>query len=343
MTGELRAAITEITRDEPVTSEDEARQRYARLAEGGWATVGVPAQLGGSGGSHADAAEVVAAVAAGGPGLPVGETAIIAGWLLTAAGLALPQTASCAVPVPDPAAATFAATGGGLLTLSAQRVAWASWASHLIVPVPRDDGGTWVVLVDTALLTVRPGVNLAGEPRDDVEAAAVPVLAAASASQPPAELAAGLRTAGALTRSIQLAAALRRVTGLTTRYCTERVQFGRPLAAFQAVQQQLAELATEAAAAEAAVALALGGADGPRRPALAAVAKARAGQAAGAGARIAHQLHGAIGVTREHPLPRYTRALWAWRDEYGAETAWARFLAEQAAGPPLWEWVTADD
>ncbi|MDR0344232.1 MAG: acyl-CoA dehydrogenase family protein [Nocardiopsaceae bacterium] len=346
MTTELGPAVMEITGTEPVSSEDQARERYQRLAANGWATVGIPSHLGGSGGSMADAAAVVAAVAASGPGIPIGETAIIAGWLLAAAGLALPEAGCCAVPVLRPAEAALTGTGnGGLLTLRAPRVAWASWASHLIVPVPLDENRALVVTLENAHAVIRHGVNLAGESRDDVETAGVPVQAAATADMPFKDLLAGLHAAGALARSIQIAAALRRVTGMTARYCTQRSQFGRPLTAFQAVQQQLAELAAESAAADAAVTFALGRRDAFHGQVSAAVAKARTSQAAGAGARIAHQLHGAIGVTQEHPLPRYTRALWAWRDEYGSETSWSRLLAERAADAdePLWEWVTADE
>jgi len=52
-------------------------------------------------------------------------------------------------------------------------------------------------------------------------------------------------------------------------------------------------------------------------------------------ARIAHQLHGAIGFTEEHPLRLTTTCLWAWRDEAGDEAEWAAELGDRAlaAGP----------
>ena len=60
-------------------------------------------------------------------------------------------------------------------------------------------------------------------------------------------------------------------------------------------------------------------------------AKVRVGEAAGAGAAIAHQLHGAIGFTAEHALQRYTRRLWSWRDDFGAESHWAEELGRAVA------------
>jgi acyl-CoA dehydrogenase len=108
-----------------------------------------------------------------------------------------------------------------------------------------------------------------------------------------------------------------------------REQFGRPLARFQAVQQHLAVLAGHAMAARAAAE------SGDE-----AAAKIVAGRAAGEAARIAHQLHGALGYSDEHPLHRFTRALWAARDEDGTEAEWAARLGSRMAGAELWPRLT---
>ncbi len=60
-------------------------------------------------------------------------------------------------------------------------------------------------------------------------------------------------------------------------------------------------------------------------------------------ARIAHQVHGAIGFTREHDLRLLTTRLWAWRDEDGTEAQWnaevgARVL--DGGAEALWPLVT---
>jgi len=133
---------------------------------------------------------------------------------------------------------------------------------------------------------------------------------------------------GALCRAARMAGAMEAALELSTRYANDRVQFGRPIAKFQAIQQQLALLAEQAAAASvaveyAAIAVAAG------RPSAAfaiAAAKIRAGEAAGKVAEIAHQVHGAIGFTHEHGLHRLTRRLWSWRDEFGTESHWSREL-----------------
>ncbi|MGD9527915.1 MAG: acyl-CoA dehydrogenase family protein, partial [Pseudonocardia sp.] len=151
-----------------------------------------------------------------------------------------------------------------------------------------------------------------------------------------------------LGRSQLLAGAARGALAQSVRYAGERVQFGRPIGRFQAVQQQLAMAAGEVAAAGAAADAAAATADrdgfGTAATALAvAAAKARTSEAAGAVARIAHQVHGAIGFTREHDLRLLTTRLWAWREEDGSDAFWHAELGAWvlAAGPDgLWPLVT---
>jgi hypothetical protein len=70
------------------------------------------------------------------------------------------------------------------------------------------------------------------------------------------------------------------------------------------------------------------------------------GRAATEGARIAHQLHAAMGVTREHPLHLSTRRAWSWRDETGTQRSWARSLGAWALAADAegrWRWITEQD
>ena len=176
------------------------------------------------------------------------------------------------------------------------------------------------------------GANLAGEPRDDVRFDGVEVDARPVALDP-----AEVLRRGALARALAMAGALERVLELTVRYAGEREQFGRPIGRFQAIQQELAVLAGEVAAARAAVDQAVARPDVLRI----ASAKIRTGEAAGRAAEIAHQVHGAIGYTDEHVLHRFTLRLWAWRDEFGSEEEWAVELGRLvAAAPDLWRLLT---
>jgi acyl-CoA dehydrogenase len=92
---------------------------------------------------------------------------------------------------------------------------------------------------------------------------------------------------GAVMRSAQMAGALQRILEASVRYAGERVQFGRPIGRFQAVQQNLAVLAGHAAAATAAAEAAIEAAAQDLAALPIAAAKIRAGEAAGIGAAIA--------------------------------------------------------
>ena len=138
-------------------------------------------------------------------------------------------------------------------------------------------------------------------------------------------------------------------------YVNEREQFGRPLARFPAVQQEVARMAGEVAlitaATQAAVAAGpvAGGPVAGGGGALSAVlaAKAQASHGAGTVAAIAHQLHGAIGTTQEHRLRLTTTRLWSWRDEDGRAADCFAELGRAALGAAghgggLWPWLTGD-
>lgn len=145
------------------------------------------------------------------------------------------------------------------------------------------------------------------------------------------------RRRGALMRSVQLAGGVARVRDMAIEYAADRRQFGQAINRFQAVQHMLSELAAEAACAEAAAA---GAVSDPSLEWVAA-AKIVTGRAAGRAASLAHQIHGAIGFTREHPLHRVTTKLWRWRDEFGTESEWALELGRSLAGRDVWEVLTA--
>lgn len=124
-------------------------------------------------------------------------------------------------------------------------------------------------------------------------------------------------------RSAQIAGALARSHDLCIDYANTREQFGRPIAKFQAIQHLVADLACEAAAAQVGARIALGGLTGTHPLEAVAAGKIRGAMAARKGALLAHQLHGAIGVTREYVLHQFTRRLWQWRDDAGSEHHWS--------------------
>lgn len=149
--------------------------------------------------------------------------------------------------------------------------------------------------------------------------------------------------AGALLRSAQMAGAAQGLVERTAAYCSERTQFGRPIAKFQAVQQQMAELAGYAACMQAASQQAFaavqkhGMPESGENPAwlAVAIAKCRCSELVHSVTQIAHGVHGAIGFTEEMGLQYFSLPLWRWRAEYGRDTDWAEAIGGRAisAGP----------
>lgn len=126
-----------------------------------------------------------------------------------------------------------------------------------------------------------------------------------------------------------LSGAMSRVFEMTLQYCNDRVQFGKSLGKFQAVQHQLSVMAEHTAAASIAAEAAFQGAENAPSLLTAAMAKSRTSEAAVLVASVAHALHGAIGVTEEYDLQLLTRSLHEWRTAHGSEAYWNTVIGQQ--------------
>ena len=324
-------------------NEDRHAPLWDALEEAGLTRAWVPEALGGAGASLADGFEVLRIAGSFAVAVPLAET-LLAGWLLAQGGLEVPEGALTAAPAC--AADRLAIDRAGRISGRARAVPFARDAAHVAL-VARRDGDAVVALAARARCGLVPGESQAGEPRDSLTFEAVPALAVAGTR--PGLDEERLLAMGAAVRAAQMSGALEAILERSATYAGERVAFERPIARFQAVQHALARLASETAAALAAAGSAADALDGGEAPAESlflevASAKIRAGEAAGAGAAIAHQVHGAIGFSAEHPLHRYTQRLWSWRDDFGGEAEWAarlgRMLAARGADA-LWPLIAS--
>jgi hypothetical protein len=182
------------------------------------------------------------------------------------------------------------------------------------------------------------GHNLAGEPRAFVEFERT----ASDVVQLPLAIADELAVRGAWCRCVQIVGAFDAAAQLTVSHTETRVQFGRTLAAFQAVQHSLAAMLGEIERARAATTLAVTAAaqygfGDPRTDYATTAAKVAVGRAVAPVTTIAHQLHGAIGTTAEHPLWRATMRARSWADEFGSTSRHARGLADLTAATNPWD------
>ncbi len=259
---------------------------------------------------------------------PVGET-ILGVWLLEQAGIEICD---------GPLTVASAPVGDGEMQVQLKRVPWARNAEHLVV-VSESDPAT-VMLFDRAHFDCEHGENLAGEPRDAVRLN----LTSAKSKGRLVPGAVSVIEAGAMMRSAQIAGALDWVLATSVPYAGEREQFGRAIAKFQAVQQQLAQLAAGSLMVTSAVEHALSCLSEGHVGNSVAVAKICAGDTAGDCVRIAHAVHGAMGFTREYPLHEASRRIWSWRSEYGSGRSWANALGKvvcASGAEGFWPSVTA--
>ena len=268
--------------------------------------------------------------------IPLVET-ILARGLAQAAGLALPDGPATIAP---PRTSKVKLTKEGTsyrLRGSIGAVPFGRWSQHVAVA----EEGQLAMLPAKELKWAGAKSHTdkatSGEPLDSAE---VDVLLPANAV---GKCTLDADALGALLRCWQMAGAMRQALTLTVQYANDRVQFGRPIGKFQALQHLIAEMVESTAAADTAASMALNAHGSARERLMLASAKIRCGEAAGIVAAGAHQIHGAIGFTREHRLHLLTRRLYTWRDEFGHEGDWAVELgrvALAAGGDGVWPLLT---
>ncbi|MEZ5743644.1 MAG: acyl-CoA dehydrogenase family protein [Sphingomonadaceae bacterium] len=280
-------------------------ENWAAIEEVALAGLLLPEEAGGFGGSWEDALVVFRLAGFHAVALPVVEAAIAAGISGRAEGRG------------TIASGGEGALEGGKFTGTVTGACFAQGCDYLVAPAP--DGGSMILATGDAAIELHD--SIAGEPRERLVCDAIAV----------EHIAADVFALGALARVAQIAGALDAALEKSVTYANERQQFGKPLAKFQAVQQNLATFACEAAAANCA---AMGAAQAMARgdaPFEIAAAKLRANRAVGTGTALAHQVHGAIGFTEEYPLHPLTRRLWAWRSEFGNDAFWSGHLGKTIA------------
>ena len=298
---------------------------WAAIEAAGFVQLLVPEADGGFGGDWGDCFAVLQVAGACALAQPLGE-AMLAAHLLARAGV-----------VPPPGLVTIGSGGGavtqGLFTGWVAAVPWGRDAVAVLAAVDTGEDDPLLMLLPAG--RVMPGENPAGEPRDRIDHDRVTAVMLGHADH---------ALYGAFLRVAQAAGALAAALDLAVAHVNARVQFGKPLAKLQAVQQALAVLAEESAAVTMAGAAAAAALDGGGGPFEMMAAKLRTNMAIHRGVAIAHQVHGAIGFTREYDLHRASRRLWAWRDEFGNEAEWQRVLGRAAAAAgadDLWTFLTA--
>lgn len=322
------------TLDVPQTSIPYDAELWNTLTGSGLTLLTTPESVGGSGATLREFATVLGSAAEHCAPVPLAETDLLASWLLQSAGMAVPKG-------PLTAALVDGSISNLRVRTSKTRIPWAGAADYVVIA----DGAT-IALVPSESIALDAAHNLAGEPRDlvtiDVE------LESSAVGTTSRDVAPEFELRGALARSIQMCGVLDRALSMAVEHASTRIQFGRSLGKFQAVQHLIADAAGEVAVARAAAdfAIEVAAGDGfidPRTQFAIAVAKSQSGRAAEVVVRNSHQVHGAIGCTLDHRLRHYSSRALAWRAEFGGVRHWDRVLGKTALrlGPSeLWNLAT---
>ena len=293
---------------------DERPPWWSEVAGLGWLGLHLPEAVGGSG---AGFEEVVIVVEAMGRALAPGHfvPTVIASALIDRAG----SEELRAAMLPRLADGTFAAgvgfdmgepgvtVDGG--TASGTAVVLGAGGADLLLLQAGDD----VVVVEASsagkalAVTVPPNLDPA-RPSGRVIMTRVPVTVLPGAARLLADL-------GRVVLSAEAVGVARECTDLAAAYAKDRIQFGRPIAMFQAVKHHCANMAVAAELATSAVwdaarAVATGG---DQLRLAAAVAASLAGPAADLCANLNTQVHGGIAITWEHDAHLYMRRATALR------------------------------
>jgi len=303
-------------------------QRLCR--EIGVAGLAIPERYGGAGAGPVETSIVLEELGRGLVPSPLLGSAVLAGQALLASGSdeacqrLLPGIASGATVAAlawapraghwDPAEPAFAARQGTgadpawVLSGEAHHVLDGDTATALLAAARAPDGAGLFEVDPAHPAVAREAVTT----MDATRRLAVVVLDSAPGRclGPGVRALARVRDLACIALAAEQVGAAQRALELTVAYTKTRVQFGRPIGSFQALQHRMADLHVLVESARslcyaAALAAADTETDPARREMLAAAAKAHCSQALTWAAGQMIQLHGAIGITWEHDAHRY--------------------------------------
>ena len=301
---QFERALAELCTDERIRAIEagaDGSSLWEEVDSLGFTDALVPAGLGGAGLALAQCGPLFAAAGRAGLNHPFGETMVARALLAGAGHEAGKDCIALARAVLGPSDA-----------VTCREVPGAKLAGHVLV----ECRGEWLLL-PVAAARQQPGTY-----RPHASA----TLQWPSAGQAVFRWPTGSESAEAFCNAVHAAAmagAMERVLDLSVRYANDRRQFGRAIGQFQAVQQDLAVLAEQAGSAALAARMGCAAPGLGPDPLFAATAKLRASEAALQVARLAHAVHGAIGITEEHVLGVFTTRLHEWRSAGATEGACA--------------------
>lgn len=316
-------------------------QRWADFAEMGWLALPLPEAAGGLGGGPVELALLMEALGHGLVSEPLVDSAVLCGSVLSEAGatplleaIATGEAVFALAHLEEGDRHPYAAS----VNMQAQRdgegwqlsghkhlVQHGASATHWLVSARPDDGAGWaffVVKSDTPGVDVRSHRMIDGTYAADLRFDRVRLEASAlvlDANRAPSALEAALDQA-VLAHCAATIGSMEAVMAMTADYLKTRVQYGQPLARFQALQHRLSEMFVETDQSRAALWRAIAAVeagDAPQRERAVSAAKWLIGRAGLFVAGQGIQLHGGIGVTDEYAVGHHYKAMVAFDKRLG--------------------------
>jgi len=316
---------------------------WTTLEDSGLPLSWVSEKLGGSGASMTEGFALLHLAGRYALPVPMAET-MLAGWLLSQATIPSPSGAMTVAPLnPND---RIMLDGEGTLSGHARAIPFALQSDHVAI-LAQAPSGLHIALIKRSDCQYKSIPSLSGDDVADLTLKCVkPVILRPAPAHWTSKT---LALMGATARSLQIGGALQWILMQTITYSTERVAFKKQISKFQAIQHNLARLASETAAAttaasSAAQSLCMEDICSEGVFLEASSSKIRCAEAAATSCAIAHQVHGAIGFTAEHTLHRFTLRALAWRDDFGNETYWSIALGQAVASlgsNQLWPLITS--
>ena len=339
------------------SDEGWSAELWHEFAQLGWLGLPFAAEDGGIGGSAVEAAILMEAFGRFLVIEPYLPTVLLAGGLITALGSKAERKAlltpinegktrlAFAFSDRDTATAARSSTRGFSLTGAKSFVIGASMAHTLLVSARIATGsgdtgvGVFVVPNNTPGLAVRPFRTVDGRRAADVEltSVALPASALLGGNENASAQIDGVIDRAIAALSADAVGAIAAMVSATIDYAKMRVQFGQPLAKFQALQHRLVRMKVSEEEARASALFATLSLDGPaeRRARAISGAKAKIGRCARFVHQNAIQLHGAIGTTNELPLGAYAKRLLAYEALFGSTREHLRRYGSLMSKPEL--------
>jgi len=303
---------------------------WKEVVELGWPGLALPTEHGGVGEGFVELCLLVEEIGRGQMPMPLLPTAAVCGvaierfgteaqraeWLADiAAGQVMTYvlaTARGGWSAPGRSVTARAYDGGLALDGTAWFVPYAGAAAHLLVVGRTPDDAPVVTVVDVAAddVSARRLDVVGPDPlyRVDLTNVAVPTDRILGGVNSGADVVEAMTAHGAAATCAAMVGGAQRVLDMTVEHAGQREQFGQPIGSFQAVQHHCADMAIDLLtsrylAYEAIWRLA----EGLDAATEVAMAKAAVGDAYQRVVALGHQVHGAIGFTREHDMHRYLR------------------------------------